>query len=62
MQVETEPSENENESEASTEKTLTDKYRCRQCGKTFNTIEEHDDHQRRHHNQTIFKPVTGMAL
>jgi hypothetical protein len=34
------------ESESSTEMILEGKYRCRECGKVFDTLEEHDDHYR----------------
>lgn len=50
------------ESESSAEITLEGKYRCRQCGKVFNSLEEHDDHQRRRHDLPIFQPIAGMAL
>jgi len=50
------------ESESSAEITLEGKYRCRQCGKVFNSIEEHDDHKRKVHDRPIFQPIVGMAL
>lgn len=52
----------EAESGSSAEVTLEGKYRCRQCGKTFNTPEEHDQHIRKRHDLPIFQPLTGMAL
>lgn len=52
----------EYESGSSAEVTLEGKYRCRQCGKTFDTPEEHDEHVRRHHDFPTFQPLVGMAL
>jgi hypothetical protein len=65
--VSDEETENENseygiESESSAEITLEGKYRCRLCGKVFDSLEEHDDHQRRRHDMPIFQPLAGMAL
>jgi transposase len=59
--------ENENteygiESESAAEITTDGKYRCRQCGRVFDTIEEHDDHLRERHDFPIFEPIVGMAL
>jgi hypothetical protein len=42
------------ESESSAEMTLEGKYRCRQCGQVFNTIEGHDDHHRKVHGALEF--------
>lgn len=50
------------ESESSAEITLEGRYRCRQCGKVFNSLEEHDDHRRKVHDLPIFQPIVGMAL
>lgn len=50
------------ESESSAEITLEGKYRCRLCGKVFDSLEEHDDHRRRRHDLPIFQPIAGMAL
>jgi len=50
------------ESESSAEMTLEGKYRCRQCGKVFNTIEEHDTHHRVVHETFEFEPILGMAM
>jgi transposase-like protein len=50
------------ESESSAEITVEGKYRCRQCGKVFNSLEEHDDHRRKAHDLPIFQPIVGMAL
>jgi hypothetical protein len=54
--------EYEAESGSSAEVTLEGKYRCRQCGKIFDSLEEHDDHIRRRHDLPIFQPIVGMAL
>jgi hypothetical protein len=34
----------------SDKKHLNDKYRCRDCGQLYNTMEAHDHHQRKAHN------------
>jgi hypothetical protein len=65
--VSDEERENENseygiESESSAEITLEGKYRCRQCGRIFDTMEAHDDHRRKTHDIPIFQPIVGMAL
>jgi len=50
------------ETESSAEMTLEGKYRCRQCGKVFNTMEEHDEHHSRVHETLEFEPILGMAM
>jgi hypothetical protein len=55
-------SQNVDDSESSAELTLEGKYRCRLCGKVFDTLEEHDDHRRKVHDTPIFQPIVGMAL
>lgn len=42
--------------------TLEGKYRCRQCGRVFDTLEEHDRHLRVTHGKIMFEPILGMAL
>ena len=50
------------ESESSAEMTLEGKYKCRMCGKIFDTLEAHDVHYRKVHSKLEFQPVIGMAL
>ena len=48
--------------EDAAEKTVTGKYRCRECGMLFDTLEEHDLHHRIIHERTQPVPLTGMPL
>ena len=50
------------ELESSAEMTLEGKYRCRECGQVFNTLEEHDDHHRKVHGSPETYPSQGMAM
>jgi hypothetical protein len=50
------------EAESSAEMTLEGKYRCRQCGKIFDTMEEHEAHHRIVHESFEFEPILGMAM
>ncbi len=40
----------------------TGKYRCRDCGKLFDTLEEHDRHRREEHRQEKVVPLVGMPM
>ncbi len=44
------------------ERTATGKYRCRDCGLLFDTLEEHDLHHRRVHEQADTVPLAGMPM
>jgi hypothetical protein len=50
------------ELESSAEMTTEGKYRCRKCGKVFDTLEEHDAHHRTAHGTFEFEPILGMAM
>jgi hypothetical protein len=38
------------------------RYRCRECGMLFDTLEEHDLHYRRMHGQVEAVSLAGMPL
>lgn len=38
------------------------RYRCRECGMLFDTLEEHDLHFRRMHGQVEAVSLAGMPL
>jgi hypothetical protein len=38
------------------------RYRCRECGMLFDTLEEHDLHYRRMHGQIEAVSLAGMPL
>ncbi len=38
------------------------KYRCRDCGKRFDTLEEHDEHYRRVHSHMQVGLLQGMSM
>lgn len=44
------------------EKTPGGRYRCRECGMLFDTLEEHDLHFRRMHGQIEAVSLAGMPL
>ena len=44
------------------EVTANGKYRCRDCGMLFDTLEEHDAHYRTVHSQVEAYPNQGMTL
>ena len=44
------------------EVTTTGKYRCRDCGMLFDTLEEHDEHHREVHRYKKTYPVAGMTM
>jgi len=44
------------------EVTTTGKYRCRDCGMLFETLEELDLHQRKVHGHIATYPSKGMTL
>lgn len=44
------------------EKAPGDRYRCRECGMLFDTLEEHDLHYRRVHGQVEAVSLAGMPL
>jgi hypothetical protein len=48
--------------EDAAELTSTGKYRCRDCGMLFDTLEAHDEHQRRVHGQTRVSLNQGMTM
>lgn len=48
--------------EDAAEITSTGKYRCRDCGMLFETLEEHDEHHRTVHGQTEIYPDQGMTM
>jgi hypothetical protein len=50
------------ESESSAEMTLEGKYRCRECGKVFDTLEAHEDHYRDAHVTLEAYLSQGMAM
>lgn len=47
--------------EDAAEVTANGKYRCRDCGMLFETLEEHDKHHRRVHGE-IELPNQGMTM
>ena len=48
--------------EDTAEITASGKYRCRDCGMLFETLEEHDVHHRRVHGQAEIYPNQGMTM
>ena len=44
------------------EVTANGKYRCRDCGMLFDTLEEHDDHHRSTHGQAETYLNQGMTM
>jgi hypothetical protein len=44
------------------ERTETKKYRCRDCGLLFGTLEEHDRHHRRVHGRSEALSIPSMPL
>lgn len=44
------------------EVTADGKYRCRDCGMLFDTLEAHDEHHRRVHGQAEAYPDQGMTM
>jgi hypothetical protein len=50
------------EFESSAEMTLEGKYRCRECGRVFESLEEHDDHYRKAHGAPEAALTAGMAM
>lgn len=42
--------------------TASGKYRCRDCGKLFDTLEEHDAHHRKVHRHAEIQSSPGMAM
>jgi len=44
------------------EPTLSGKYRCRDCGKIFDTLEELDLHRRMVHARAEVYPLPGMPM
>ncbi|MCL2477424.1 hypothetical protein [Candidatus Bathycorpusculum sp.] len=48
--------------EDTTARTLSDKYRCRNCGQLYDTIEAHDRHQREMHNRTKKYPLEELPM
>jgi hypothetical protein len=50
------------ESESSAEVTTEGKYRCRECGRVFDTLEAHDDHYRYAHGKQEAILSQGMAM
>ena len=48
--------------EDAAERTVTGKYRCRECGMLFDTLEEHDLHLRTIHGRTQPVLLAGMPL
>ncbi len=48
--------------EDAAEKTASGRYRCRDCGMLFDTLEEHDLHWRRVHAQAETVPLAGMPM
>ena len=48
--------------EDAAEVTADGKYRCRDCGMLFDTLEAHDEHHRTVHSRVEAYPNQGMAL
>jgi hypothetical protein len=48
--------------EDTAEATTGGKYRCRDCGKLFDTLEEHDRHRREIHSHGGTVPLLGMPM
>jgi hypothetical protein len=48
--------------EDAAEPTANDMYRCRDCGKLFDTLEEHDRHRRKVHGHAEVYPLPGMPM
>jgi hypothetical protein len=46
--------------EDTAERTGTSKYRYRECGMLFDTLDEHDLNNRRAHGQEAIYPLSGM--
>ncbi|MCW3995706.1 MAG: hypothetical protein NWE98_06100 [Candidatus Bathyarchaeota archaeon] len=44
------------------ERTVAGRYRCRDCGKQFDTLEEHDRHYRKVHKQAAKTALSGMSM
>ncbi len=44
------------------EVTAQGKYRCRDCGMLFDTLEEHDLHHRKIHSQESSYPPAGLPI
>ena len=44
------------------EVTAEGKYRCRDCGMLFDTLEAHDEHHRTVHGQVDTFPTQGMTM
>lgn len=44
------------------ERTSGGKYRCRDCGKVFDTLEAHDKHHREVHGLTEKYPLEGLPM
>ena len=55
---------NENRGQTMLDYAITEmgKYRCRDCGRVFDTLEAHDRHQRSSHLYAETYPVQGMTL
>ena len=43
-------------------RTVSAKYRCRDCEKVFDTLEAQDEHWRRVHGQAEAIPLVGMPM
>jgi hypothetical protein len=48
--------------EDAAERTVKGQYRCRDCGRLFDTLEEHDLHHRRVHGPKEIYPLAGMPM
>ncbi len=48
--------------EDAAEVTTNGKYRCRDCGMIFDTLEEHDRHSRMVHGRAEIYPLPGMPM
>ncbi len=48
--------------EDAAQRTTAGKYRCRDCGMIFDTLEEHDLHHRTVHGQAEAVPLAGMPM
>ncbi len=47
--------------EDAAERTINGNYRCRDCGRLFDTLEQHDLHHRKVHGQ-VEVPLSGMPM
>jgi rubrerythrin len=48
--------------EDAAERTASGKYRCRDCGILFDTLEAHDLHRRRVHGREEPYPISSMVM